>query len=63
MDIDNLRVQAEKYRALYNLGGCSREEATKNIMPYLETVNNKSKEIAKKYNRKPKRITFANYIR
>lgn len=63
MDIDQLRSKAEQYRALYNLGECEREEAKKYIQPYLDAVNLKSKEIAKKYNKKPHLITFSVYIR
>jgi hypothetical protein len=54
---------AEYYRSLYNLGGCSREVAKEMIEPYLNKVNLKSKELAKKYNQKHRNITFANYIR
>lgn len=63
MDIEELRYNAELYRAQYNLGYCTREEAKKNILPYIEYLNNKAKEIAKKYNKRPKIISFSSYIR
>lgn len=63
MNIDELRIIAEKYRLLYNIGECNREAAKKMIQPYLDMVNLKSKEIAKKYNKKPKTITFSVYVR
>jgi hypothetical protein len=33
------------------------------IMPYLDYVNEKSKELANKYNQKHKEITFSYYLR
>lgn len=63
MDVKELQGTAEIYRAKYNLGQCSREEAKKYIMPYINEVNKKGLEIAKKYNRKPIKITFYSYIR
>ena len=57
MEVAN--VARMKYRA-----GCiSREEAKEQIAPYIEYVNNKSKEIAKKYNKKTKLMNFTSYIR
>lgn len=58
-----LKLKAEEYRALYQMNICTREEAKENIMPYINLINNKSKEIAKKYNQKPKIVNFASYIR
>ena len=58
-----LKVIAEKYRDLYRLNQCSRDEAKKNIMPYLDAINEKSKEIAKKYNQKPRLASFISYVR
>lgn len=37
--------------------------AKTDIEPYIKLFNNKSMEIAKKYNMKPKKITFAGFIR
>lgn len=63
MSIDDLRCQAENYRAMYRCGGCTREEARFYIQPYLDLANKKSKELAKKYNQKPKLIQFCEYVR
>lgn len=63
MNKQELQSIAEKYKYLYNIGACSREEAKENIIPYLDFINNKSKEIAKKYNQRHKKISFANYVR
>ena len=63
VDIDKLKTVADTYCDLYRLGKISREEAKEHIMPYLDYVNEKSKEIAKKYNQKHKEITFSYYLR
>lgn len=63
MDRYELQNQAEYYRGLYRLGKCSRELAQEKIMPYLDFVNSKSKELCKKYNQRHKDVNFSNYIR
>ena len=63
MDIKQLKSTAEYYCDLYRLGKIDREKAKEYIMPYLDYVNTKSKELAKKYNQKHKKITFSYYIR
>lgn len=63
MELEELQYNAERYRAQYNMGLCSREIAKENIMPYLNEINKRAVEIAKKYNKKPKKITFSYYIR
>lgn len=62
-DVFVLKNTAEAYRDLYRKGECSREVAKENIMPYLNAVNKKSVEIAKKYNQKPKLVNFVSYVR
>lgn len=62
-EIIRLKNKAEEYRYLYNTGKITREEAKINIMPYLNKLNEKSLELAKKYNQKHKKITFSNFIR
>ena len=64
VDMTNeIKEVAEKGRVLYNSGQISRDEAVEMITPYINACNEKSKELAKKYNMKPKKITFAQYIR
>ena len=63
MDIGKLKNIADTYCDLYRLGKISREEAKEYITPYLDYVNEKSKELAKKYNQKHKEITFSYYLR
>lgn len=62
-EIQNLKNQADEYKFLYKTNQVSRNEAAEMIMPYIEAFNARSKEIAKKYNMKPKTTTFAAYIR
>lgn len=62
-EIIRLKNKAEEYRYLYNTGKITREEAKINIMPYLNKLNEKSLELAKKYNQKHKKIIFSNFIR
>lgn len=63
MNKDSVREQAEMYRFLYQTNGCNRECAQKMIQPYIDLVNVISVELAEKYNQKPKKITFASYVR
>jgi hypothetical protein len=58
-----LLERAKKARILYQLGHISRSEAKQEIQPYIDYFNAKSKEIAKKYNQKPKLISFAVFVR
>ncbi|MEK5205211.1 hypothetical protein NST55_28625 [Bacillus sp. FSL R10-2789] len=58
-----LSIQAEKARTLYHLKQISRDEAKKEIMPFIEMFNEKSKQIAKKFNQSPKLTTFSNFTR
>lgn len=58
-----LKTQAEIARAKYRSNYISRDEAKEQIMPYLDSVNERSRELAKKYNQKPKLVTFTAYVR
>lgn len=62
-EILELRNKAEEGRYLYRINKISREEAKIMIEPYLDAINNKQKELAKKYNQKVKKVTFASYVR
>lgn len=62
-EIFKMKQEAEHYSYLYNIGTISREEAKEKIQPYLDKVNEKSKELAKKYNQKPKKVNFNTFIR
>jgi polyhydroxyalkanoate synthesis regulator phasin len=62
-DIKTLKEIAEYNRELYRAGHISREEAKNKIEPYLEECNNKARELAKKFNQKPKKMEFISYVR
>ena len=48
---------------MYKIGQITREAAVEAIRPYEEEFNKKSAEIAKKYNRKPKKFSIAGFLR
>lgn len=58
-----LMKTAQDAKWKYNIGAITREEAKKEIMPYINAVNKKSDELAKKYNVKAKKVTFIGFIR
>lgn len=58
-----LKANAEYYRDLYRVGKCLREIAKEEITPYLDAVNEKAKELAKKYNQKYKAVNFSSFVR
>lgn len=50
-------------RHLYILGRITREEAKEDITPYLKVFNEASKSIAKKYDQRPKLLSFESFVR
>lgn len=58
-----LLVKAQKAKALYSIGKLNRSQARAEIDPYIQAFNNKSKEIAKKYNQRPKLMSFSQFVR
>lgn len=48
---------------LYRSGNATREEAKEMVMPYINHFNNFAKELAKKYNQRPKFISFNSFCR
>jgi hypothetical protein len=61
--MDKLYEQALNTKTLYRRGLISREEAKEQIKPYEDYYNGKVVEIAKKYNRKPVKFSFASFMR
>ena len=61
--IQELKLIAENARYLYTIGHITREEAKNDIMPYINAINKKAKELAKKYNQKPKLVSFNSFCR
>lgn len=62
-EVKALQERAEHAKALYNAGLLDRDNAKAQIMPYLNAVNERSKEIAKKYGQRAKTVNFTNFIR
>ncbi|MBQ6554473.1 MAG: hypothetical protein IJR45_01020 [Firmicutes bacterium] len=62
-EIATLKQQADEAKVLYRLGHITRAEAEKMIAPYKEAFNKKSKEIAAKYNMRPKLFSVAAFLR
>lgn len=60
---DELRRRAYEARTSYHKGLISREEAKKEIDPFIEKFNEKSKKAAKKYGLRPKYINFSSFVR
>ena len=58
-----LYEEALAIKKLYNVGIISREEAKNRIKPYANWFNEKSVEIAKKYNQKPQLFSFVSFMR
>ncbi|MBR3747581.1 MAG: hypothetical protein IKN27_11545 [Selenomonadaceae bacterium] len=63
MIMEEIKIVAFEARALYKIGAITRSEARKKIDPYIEIFNSKAVEIARKYNMKPKKISFAGFLR
>lgn len=62
-EVKKLKSTAEEGRSLYRCNAINIKEAKQMIMPYLNAVNEKAKELAKKYNMKPKKVNFYSYVR
>lgn len=56
-------TKAQEHKALYNAGIISRKDAVVGITPYIDACNEKSKELAKKYNQRPKLVTVMGFLR
>lgn len=70
LEDDNMKAEvvafkqrAEQGRYLYQIGEISQKEAKYLVMPYIYAVNAKAKEIAKKYNMRPKTVAFRSFVR
>lgn len=58
-----LKEEAERGRQLYRLNLIDQSEAKKMINPYLNAVNEKAIEIAKKHGMKPRKVQFRSFVR
>lgn len=62
-NIAYFKQQAENARTLYRSGAITREEAIKQIKPYMKIFNEVSLEKAKQYHLKPQRFSINAYLR
>lgn len=62
-EIQTLQKIAANAKFEYKTGQITREQAIEQIQPYIDVANAKSREIAKKYNQRPKLITLTGYLR
>lgn len=53
--LEIIKQRAFEAKCAYKKGLITRAEAKTDIEPYIKLFNNKSMEIAKKYNMKPKK--------
>lgn len=58
-----LKNEAEKARVLLRSGIIDLTEAKVKVKPYIDLVNKKSKEIAKKYNQRPRLVNVSAFLR
>lgn len=61
--MESIRREAEKARAMYRRGEISRKQAKEMMAPFEMAYNEKSKELAKKYNVKAHKFNFSAYVR
>ena len=61
--MEEIKARAFEARDSYRAGFITRDEAKEMIMPFIKLYNEKSKQIAKKYNMKPRYISFVGFIR
>ena len=57
------KEKAELAKMNFKHGFITLEETKKVVKVYIDMVNVKSKEIAKKYNQKPRLVTVAGFMR
>lgn len=62
-ELKELKETAENARMLYRKGKFNIVVAKALINPYLDVVNAKAKELAKKYNQKSRKVSFYAYVR
>lgn len=61
--IKKLKEDADNAKARYAMGYIDKSEVLIHIEPYVKAFNEKAKEIAVKYNQKPKTITTLKYLK
>lgn len=62
-ETQSLRQEAQEVKIKFYNGLISYDEAKKLVKPYIDAVNSKSRELAKKYNQKPRLVSVTGYLR
>lgn len=62
-EMTKLRIEAERAKCLYAYDQITREKTEEMIQPFLDAANEKSKEIAKRWNAKHRDITMIGFLR
>ena len=62
-EVKMLKDKAEKGRILYRTSAVDIDEAKEMIMPYINAVNKRAKELAVKFGMKPKKVNFYSFVR
>lgn len=62
-EVKMMQQQAEEGRSLYRMGEIQVDEAKEMVMPYLNAVNKRAKELAVKFGMKPKKVNFYSFVR
>lgn len=62
-DTQEIKRKAFEYRELYRKGLIEKEKAKEAILPYLNWVNEKSVELAKKHKTSAKKVNFISFVR
>lgn len=58
-----LKSEAEKAKILLWNGEIDLKEAKNKVKPYIDMVNEKSRELAKRYNQKPRLVSITSFLR
>ncbi len=58
-----LKSEAEKAKILLWNGEIDLKEAKNKVKPYIDMVNEKSRELAKRYNQKPRLVSATSFLR
>lgn len=62
-NLKELKGQALEARYLYNTGKITYKEVEEMIKPYKKAFDEKAREIAEKYNQKPKKLKISDFIK
>ena len=62
-EVTILKSEAEKAKILLWNGEIDLKEAKNKVKPYIDMVNEKSRELAKRYNQKPRLVSATSFLR